>query len=398
MDRPLEGYRIIDLGQIYNGPYCSLLLALLGADVIKVEPLKGEIVRHRDPASLMPYPFIMLNSSKKSVTLNLKHEQGKAMFRQLVERADVVLENYAVGVMDRLGFGYEALKAINPSLVYACSSGYGRGGPYSHYSAMDITVQAVSGVMAITGYPEMPPVKAGPAISDFMSGTHLYAALVTALLRRERTGKGCMVEVSMHDAIYPSLTSNLGSYYQKGHVVPRTANRHGGLAVAPYNVYPTRDGWMAIFCASDAHWPLLCTLMGREDLLADERFANTVGRSQYMEEIDAIVGAWSQQFTRTDLTNRLIEAGVPCGPVLTLDEVADDPHLKERQMIIDLDHPTKGPVKVIGCPLKFYTEDGVLEVEVTPAPDIGQHNDEIYSGLLNYSADDLERFRAEGVI
>ncbi len=398
MDRPLEGYRIIDLGQIYNGPYCSLLLALLGAEVIKVEPLRGEIVRQRDPVSLMPYPYLMLNSSKKSVTLNLKHKQGKAMFRQLVERGDVVMENYAVGVMDRLGFGYEELKAINPSIIYACSSGYGRGGPYSHYSAMDITVQAVSGVMSITGYPEMPPVKAGPAISDFNSGIHLYAALVTALLRRERTGKGCMVEVSMHDAIYPSLTSNLGSYYQKGHVVPRTANRHGGLAVAPYNTYPTSDGWMAIFCASETHWPLLCKVMGHEELLENERLSNTVGRAESMDEIDTLVAAWSQQFTRTQLTAILNEAGVPCGPVMTLDEVADDPHLKQRQMIIDLDHPVKGPVKVIGCPLKFYNEDGPLEVEVLPAPGIGQHNNEVYTTLLDYSATDLDRLRAEGVI
>jgi CoA:oxalate CoA-transferase len=398
MDRPLEGYRIIDLGQIYNGPYCSLLLALLGADVIKVEPLQGEIVRHRDPASLMPYPYLMLNSSKKSVTLNLKHQQGKVIFRQLVEKGDVVLENYAVGVMDRLGFGYDELKRINPRIVYATSSGYGRGGPYSHYSAMDITVQAVSGVMAITGYSDAPPVKAGPAISDFNSGIHLYAALVTALLRRERTGTGCMVEVSMHDAMYPSLTSNLGSYYQKGYVVPRTANRHGGLAIAPYNVYPTNDGWMAIFCATDAHWPLLCKLMGQEELLADNRFANTVGRAQHMEEIDALVSAWSQQFTRNELTAILNAAGVPCGPVLTLDEVADDPHLKQRQMIIDLDHPVKGPIKVIGCPLKFYSEDGALEFDVLPAPGIGQHNDEVYTSLLNYSAADLDRFRAEGVI
>ena len=186
MERPLEGYRIIDLGQIYNGPYCTLLLAFLGAEVIKVEPLQGEIVRHRDPVSLMPYPYLMLNSNKKSVTLNLKHPQGKTMFRQLVEQGDVVLENYTVGVMDRLGFGYDQLKRINPRIIYASSSGYGRGGPYSHYSAMDLTIQAVSGVMAITGFPDMPPVKGGPAFSDFVSGIHLYAAVVTALLRRER--------------------------------------------------------------------------------------------------------------------------------------------------------------------------------------------------------------------
>jgi CoA:oxalate CoA-transferase len=398
MQRPLVGYRIIDLGQIYNGPYCTLLLALLGAEVIKVEPLQGEIVRQRDTASRMPYPYVMLNSNKKSVTLNLKHPQGKALFRQLVEQGDVVLENYAVGVMDRLGFGYEELKSINPRIVYACSSGYGRGGPYSHYAAMDLTVQAVSGVMAITGFADNPPVKAGPAFSDFMSGIHLYAAVVTALLRRERTGKGCMIEVSMHDTMYPPLTSNLGSYYEKGYVVPRTANRHGGLAIAPYNTYPTSDGWMAIFCVTEAHWQLLCRLMGRELLLQDPHVATNADRARHMQEVDAMVGDWSKQFTRTALTTLLTEAGVPCGPVLTLDEVADDPHLKQRQMIVELDHPVKGAVKVIGCPLKFYTEDGLMQIEVLPAPDVGQHNEEVYTTLLGYTQADLEHWRAEGVV
>ncbi|MGQ4808440.1 Acetyl-CoA:oxalate CoA-transferase [Candidatus Entotheonellaceae bacterium PAL068K] len=398
MERPLEGYRIIDLGQIYNGPYCTLLLALLGAEVIKVEPLEGEVVRQRDPASRMPYPYLMLNSNKKSITLNLKHPQGKGIFGQLVEQGDVVVENFTVGVMERLGFGYDVLKAINPRIIYASSSGYGRGGPYSHYSAMDLTVQAVSGVMAITGFPDLPPVKGGPAFADFISGIHLYAARVTALLRRERTGAGGMVEVAMHDAMYPPLTSNLGSYYQKGYGVPRTANRHGGLATWPYNTYPTSDGWMAIFCVTETHWQLLCQVMGQDAGLADPRFATNVDRSEHMEEVDAMVCQWSQQFTRAELTTRLNEASVPCGPVLTLEEVADDPHLKQRQMIVELDHPQKGPIKVMGCPLKFYTEDGALQIEVLPAPGIGQHNDEVYTALLGYTTTDLNRWRAEGVI
>lgn len=398
MQRPLEGYRVIDLGQIYNGPYCSLLMALLGAEVIKVEPLQGEMVRQRDPVSRMPYPYLMLNSSKKSVSLNLKHPQGKALLRELVARGDVVLENYAVGVMERLGFGYDTLKAINPRIIYASSSGYGRGGPYAHYSAMDLTVQAIAGVMALTGYPENPPVKAGPAVSDFIAGIHLYAAIVTALLRRERTGEGCMVEVAMHDAIYPTLTSNLGSYYDKGTVVPRTANRHGGLAIAPYNTYPTSDGWMAIFCVSEAHWPLLCKVMQREDLLQEPRFATNALRSKHMEEVDALVSAWTRQFTREALTALLTAAGMPCGPVLTLDEVADDPNLKHRQMIIELEHPVKGRVKVIGCPLKFFTSDGAMQVEVLPAPGIGQHNEEVYLSLLGHSPAELAQWRTEGVI
>jgi crotonobetainyl-CoA:carnitine CoA-transferase CaiB-like acyl-CoA transferase len=398
MEGPLTGYRIIDLGQIYNGPYCSLLLALLGAEVIKVEPLQGEIVRQRDPVSRMPYPYLMLNSNKKSVTLNLKHPHGKVIFRQLVERGDVVLENYTVGVMERLGFGYAELKKINPRLIYASSSGYGRGGPYSHYSAMDLTVQAVSGVMAITGFPETPPVKAGAAFSDFMSGIHLYAALVTALLRRERTGEGCMVEVAMHDTMYPPLTSNLGSYYDKGFVVPRTANRHGGLAIAPYNTYPTSDGWIAIFCATEEHWLLLCRVMHQEELLTEPRFATNTERARHVEEVDALVSTWSQQFQRAELTAVLNEAGVPCGPVLTLEEVADDPHLKQRQIIVEIDHPMKGRVKVIGCPLKFYTAHGPHQIDVLPAPGIGQHNEEVYTTLLGHSATALAQWRTEGII
>lgn len=398
MERPLAGYRIIDLGQIYNGPYCTLLLALLGAEVIKVEPLQGEIVRQRDRVSRMPYPYLMLNSNKKSVSLNLKHPQGKAIFRRLVTHGDVVLENYAVGVMDRLGFGYAELRQINPRIIYASSSGYGRGGPYSHYSAMDLTVQAVSGVMAITGFPDSPPVKAGPAFSDFTSGIHLYAAVVTALLRRERTGEGCMVEVAMHDTMYPSLTSNLGSYYEKGYVVPRTANRHGGLAIAPYNTYPTSDGWMAIFCVTEAHWHTLCRVMQQDALLTEPRFATNTERARHMEEVDVMVSGWSRQFTRSELTSLLTEAGVPCGPVLALEEVADDAHLKQRQMIVELEHPVKGPVKVIGCPLKFFTENGALQIEVLPAPSVGQHNVEIYTSLLGYSVADLEQWRAEGIV
>jgi len=398
MQQPLAGYRVIDLGQIYNGPYCSLLMAFLGAEVIKVEPLQGETVRHRDPVSLMPHPYIMLNSNKKSVTLNLKHPQGKALLRELVVQGDVVLENFAVGVMERLGFGYEALKAINPKIIYASSSGYGRGGPYAHYSAMDLTVQAVAGVMAITGFPENPPVKAGPAVSDFIAGIHLYAAIVTALLRRERTGEGCMVEVAMHDAIYPSLASNLGAYYDKGTVVPRTANRHGGLAIAPYNTYPTSDGWMAIFCAAESHWPLLCAVMERPELRDDPRFATNTLRARHMAEVDALVGAWTRQFTRAALTDLLTKAGMPCGPVLTLDEVADDPNLKHRQMIVELDHPAKGRVKVVGCPLKFFTTDGALTIDVLPAPSVGQHSEEVYTSLLGHTSAELERWHSEGVI
>ncbi len=397
----LANVKVLDITQGISGPFCTMHMGDTGAEIIKVEPLKGDWSRASGPPFVNneSYLFLTLNRNKKSIGLDLAQKEGQEVLKRLAQSADIFLEDLGRGAADRSGFGYEALKAINPAIIYAASSGYGGGGPYAHYSAMDLTVQAISGVMAITGFPASPPVKAGPGLSDFSAGIHLYAAIVTALLRRERTGEGCMVEVAMHDTVYPTLTSNLGAYYDQGVVLPRTGNRHGGMAIAPYNTYPTSDGWIAIFCASEGHWSLLCQVMGREDLLTEPRFAtNTLRAKQHMEEVDALVGAWTRHYTREALTTMLTKAGVPCGPVLTLDEVADDPNLKHRQIIVELDHPTKGRVKVIGCPLKFFTADGALEVHVTPAPTVGQNTDEVYTSLLGYKQADLDRWRAEGAI
>ncbi|MEO7402415.1 MAG: CoA transferase, partial [Burkholderiales bacterium] len=250
--QPLHGVTVVDLGQIYNGPYATFLMAMAGARVIKIEPQGGEHLRRRGVVGGAALPFAMLNANKIAVTLNLKSSRGKALLIDMVKRADVLLENFAPGAMDRLGLGWEQLRTVNPRLIYGSGTGFGLSGPKRDYPAMDLTVQAMAGVMSVTGFPDRPPVKAGPAICDFITGVHLYGAVLTALYEREKTGVGRLVEVSMQEAIYASLASNLGMWWDsKGAMPARTGNQHGGLAESPYNVYPTKDGYIAIICVGE---------------------------------------------------------------------------------------------------------------------------------------------------
>ena len=291
-NRPLAGITVIDFGQIYQGPYATLLMAKAGADVIKVEPVgTGEPLRVRAAAAKgAGMPFAMLNSNKRAVTLNLKDDRGKDLLKRLVAKADMLLENFTPDVMNKLGVGWEVLKKVNPRLIYASGSGYGLSGPNRDWMAMDLTVQASSGIMSVTGMPDGPPLKCGAAVVDFMSGIHLYAAVMTALYERSVTGQGRLVEVSMLESVFPALASNLGmAYSQDGAVPPRTGNRHGGLSVSPYNVYEARDGHVAINVVKDVHFEGLLRIMGREDLIGNERFVTNKARVAHMEETLSLI-------------------------------------------------------------------------------------------------------------
>ncbi len=282
----LEGVVVIDLSHIYNGPYATFLMAMAGATVIKIEPLGGEHLRIRANLGGASLPFAMLNCNKKAITLNLKSERGRSLLLDMVRKADVLVENFAPGVTDRLGIGATVLQEANPRLIYASSSGYGRSGPYRDYPAMDLTVQAMSGVMSITGFQDREPVKAGPAVCDFFAGTHLFGGIMMALYEREKTGKGKTVEVSMQEAVYASLSSNLGMYHGSGgKLPPRTGNRHGGLAESPYNVYPARDGHIAIICNNNRHFFALLKAMGRDELQDDPRFCDLKSRIKHINEV-----------------------------------------------------------------------------------------------------------------
>jgi CoA:oxalate CoA-transferase len=394
---PLSGITVVDLGQVYQGPYATLLMAKAGAEIIKVEPLAGEPLRHRIAVGRgASFPFAMLNSNKRAVTLNLKSERGRALLVEMAKRADVLLENFAPGVLDRLGVGWNALSAVNPRLIYASGSGFGLSGPDRDSLAMDLTVQAVSGLMSITGFPEGPPVKAGAAFVDFLSGIHLYAGVMTALVERARIGKGRLVEVAMEETVYPTLASNLGFLYNsEGAVPPRTGNRHGGLAIAPYNVYPARDGHVAIICVVESHWQNLLAAMGREDLSDDPRFADNARRVEHLAETDAVVERWTKTLARDEIFAITRRHRIPSAPVRDLREVMNDRHMHERGMLERIHHPELGDIVVPTSPLRFHGAD---RVETTPSPRLGQHNDEVYGGWLGLTAEEIARLRREGVI
>ncbi|AEI81594.1 formyl-coenzyme A transferase Frc (plasmid) [Cupriavidus necator N-1] len=389
-DLPLAGLTVLDLGQIYQGPYCGFLLAMAGADVIKIEPPHGEPVRSRRESLL---PLAMLNSNKRGITLNFKTEQGRSVFRDLVAKADVVLENFMPGVMERLGLGAEALLEINPRLIYASASGYGTSGPNRDHLAMDLTIQAMSGAMHVTGYADRPPVKAGPAISDFLGGIHLYGAIVTALLERERTGRGRTAEIAMQDAMYPTLASNLTLYYEDPKRNPRTGNKHGALAMAPYNSYLAKDGYIAIICVTEGHWPALCEAMGHPELGKHERYATHTSRCEVMSEVDELVTSWTSNLTRAEIMAASQAYRFPCAPVRTLDEVVHDRHMHERGMLSYVDHPELGEVVLPNSPLRFHQSAPLV---LKPNPGLGEHNNAVLSELLGLSAAAIDTLRQQG--
>jgi len=392
---PLAGVTVIDLTQIYNGPYATFMMAQAGAHVIKIEPPGGEHLRRRGVVGGAALPFAMLNSNKRAVTLNLKSAGGRELLIQMVRRADMLVENFAPGTMDRLGLDWEVLSAANPRLVYGSSSGYGLSGPNRDYPAMDLTVQAMSGIMSITGFPDRPPVKAGPAIVDFSAGVHLYGALMTALYEREKTGVGRLVEVSMQEAVYATLSSSLGMMFGDGNAPGRTGNRHSGLAESPYNVYPTRDGFIAIICVGEAHWRSLLGAMGREDLLDDPRFATLKTRVAHMDLVDGIVSAWTTGFDKQPLFDLLIARHVPCAPVRDLGEVVNDAHMLTRGALVRMDHPELGEITVPRSALRFA---GSALTELEPSGALGAENDAVYGDWLGLPANEIEALKAEGVI
>jgi len=388
---PLDGILVIDLTQIYNGPYATYLLALSGATVIKIEPPGGESLRRRGVVGGAALPFAMLNGAKQAITLDLKSDLGKRAFLDLVATADAVVENFSPGTMDRLGLGYDRLKEINPRLIYAASSGYGSTGPYSRYPAMDLTVQAMSGVMETTGFPDRPPVKAGPAICDFFAGIHLHSAIMTALFERERHGVARRVEVSMQDAVYASLSSSLGLWWGKhgnDGVPPRTGNRHAGMAEAPYNVFPARNGWVAIICVGETHWRKLLTVIGREDLAEDPRFADLKRRVEHIDDVDAIVSEWTSTLDKQDIFDRLIQCGVPAAPVRNLDEVVNDPNMHARGALQYQDHPEFGSIVVQQSPIRF---DELPLLPIPPSRKLGADTRTVLQTLTRLSPSDIDR-------
>ena len=393
---PLAGITVIDLSHVYNGPYATLLMAMAGAEVIKVEPLDGEHLRSRGDMGGAAFAFAMLNSNKKPVTLNLKAEKGRELLREMAARADILVENFAPGVTDRLGIGPAELHKINPRLIYGSSSGYGKTGPYRDYPAMDLAMQAMCGIINSTGHPDQPPVKSGAAMCDFSAGIHLYAAIMTALYERERTGRGRVVEVSMQDASYASLASNLGMVHARGADAPaRTGNRHGGLGISPYNLYPATDGHVVINAPGDHHFRSILDVMGRPDLKEDPRFLTRSTRVAHFAAVDELIEGWTRTLPKNEVARRLLAAKVPCAPVRDLMEVMHDENMHARGSLQRIDHPELGPVVLPHSPLVF---EGTERRPIEPSLPLGASNDAVFGKWLGHSEAELAAYKAEGVI
>ncbi len=385
---PLEGVKVLDLGQIYNGPYAGFLLAMAGADVIKVEPIDGEAIRDRSGRGGISFAFGMLNSNKRDIAIDLKTAAGKALLVDLAKEADVLLENFAPGALERLGVGAAVLQAANPRLIYASSTGYGLSGPAKDNLAMDLTIQANSGVMSVNGPGDGPPMKAGVAVADFFGGVHLYCGILTALYEREQTGIGRIVEIAMLEAVYPVLATNLTAMHQGGGVQPqRRGNQHPVGSSAPYGVYETSDGHVAIICVREVHWENLVELMGRADLKDDPRFVDQATRGENGRLVDSVVQAWTCALTKDEVTEILRAHQVPSAAVRELPEVVEDAHMHGRGMLHRMEHPELGSVVLPHSPLRFHGEE---RVELAPSPDLGQHTREVLADWLDYDTRRIE--------
>jgi formyl-CoA transferase len=391
----LSGITVLDLGQAFMGPYCGLLMQRLGADVIKVEPPQGEPYRRPTARKgVEAMQFSLLNAGKRSLCLDLKQSAGRDVFFELAGTADVVIQNFAPGAFDRL-VGIDALLESNPRLIVASGSGYGSSGPYSSMRAMDLTIQAMSGAMATTGFEDSAPVRTGPAVVDFMGGTHLFGGVTAALVQRATTGKGQHVEVALYDAILPSLASNIGGYFDSDGTIPeRTGNRHGGLAVAPYNAYPTSDGWIAILCLGDRHWRDLCGVMERAELADDDRFRSTAGRVAAIDRVDEIVGEWTETRPTDELVRALSDSGVPCAPVLSLEQVLNDAHLRARGMLEHHENAQRD----------WWTFGSPIRLDQSPSPTenvparLGEHSRSILAEKLGLAGGRLDELAQQGAV
>jgi crotonobetainyl-CoA:carnitine CoA-transferase CaiB-like acyl-CoA transferase len=383
---------VLDLGHVFQGPYATFLMAMAGADVIKIEPPRGDMSRRR--ARDGDYPFRALHSCKRAIVLNLKTERGREILLQLSRAADVLVENFAPAVMPRLGLHPAVFHAVNPRLIYASGSGFGRTGPDANRLALDLTIQAMSGLMSTTGEKGGRPLKAGVPIADFTSGAHLYGAIVTALYERERTGRGRVVEVSMLESVFATLLPAAGHAYHS-HVVPqRSGNRHVADSYVPFDMFEAADGWVTIVCATDEHWLNLCNAMGRPDLTADASLRGLHGRVAQIEEVTAMITEWTSSRTRAQICEQCERHHVPAAPLRDVIEVLTDPHLQARGFLTEYLTDT-GTVALPNSPMRY---EGSSLRALTPAPSLGEHTDRVLSELCGLGDAELAALRREGVI
>jgi CoA:oxalate CoA-transferase len=394
MSSSLEGLRVLDLTRVLVGPYTTMILADLGAEVIKLEiPEQGDDARHYPPHINGESAYFMsLNRNKQSMTLNLKSEGGKALLLDLVRKVDVLVENFRPGTMERLGLGYETLKAVNPRLIYAAASGFGQTGPYSQQPAYDGVVQAMGGIMSITGQIDGEPTRVGTSIGDIAAGLFTAIGILAAVIHREKSGQGQLVDVAMLDCQVALLENAIARYTAAGEVPGPIGNRHP--SITPFEPFATLDGQLMVAVGNNALWVKFCDAIGETGLAADPRFTTNTLRTQNYEALRPLIAASMMQKTTAEWVSILQSAGVPNGPINSVDMVITDPQVVAREMVVDVEHPVAGLTKLPGIPIKMNVTPGEIR---QPAPLLGQHTRQILSNLLGYDDETITRLEEEGI-
>lgn len=397
----LENLTVLDLTRVLAGPFSTMMLADMGANVIKIEvPNGGDDTRAYPPfreknlnGERESLYYANLNRNKKGVTLNLKAPEGKEMFRALVKKADIVVENYRPGVMDKLGLGYDDLKEINPRIIYAAVSGFGCYGPYHLRPGYDILAQAMGGMMSITGPKGGEPTRAGSALGDMLGGLHVTIGILAAVNARTITGKGQRVDVSLMDSMIAATENTALKYMESGNIPTRMGNRYA--AVSPYDSFKCKDGVIIIAAGNQKLYEKLCTeVLHRPDMITDPRFIDMPGRLEKQDAIQEVIEEVLADYTMEEATELVLSKGIPAGPILNIKQILEDPHVKAREMFVETEHPTLGKVTVNGCAIKLMdTKPGVR----TPAPSLGRDNKEIFEGMLGLTEDEFNALHEKKV-
>ncbi len=392
---PLEGIKVIDFSQILAGPFCTMLLADMGADVIKIEkPNGGDDTRRYGPPFIEgeSAAFLTLNRNKRSIVLDLKSEQGIGVVRGMLSDAEVMIHNFRPGVVDRMGLGYEQVRQINPAIVYCTVSGFGTTGPYSQRAGFDLVAQGMSGLMSINGFPDAPPAKIGVPMADLNTGMFCAYGVLTAYINRLTTGQGQHVDASLVESGIAYTLYESATYFATGEVAGPLGSAH--RMIAPYQAFATEDGYINIGAANQNNWERMCRAVGREDLLDDERFASNPERMVNIGALTPIMEATFRTRTTSHWVRLLEDAGVPCGPIYDIEQVYADPHVQSRDMAVALEHPKAGSIRNIGVAVKLSDTPGSVR---TPAPLLGQHTDEVLA-QFGYADTDIAALRDSGAL
>jgi formyl-CoA transferase len=395
MSQALSGIRVIDMTHNQAGPACAQMLGFLGAEVIKLEePKGGDVARAQNGDQLF---FLVLNANKQSLTLNLKTEAGKELFRQVIAKSDVLLENFGPGALDRLGLGYKDLKQVNPRLIYATIKGFGTYGPYADFKSFEPVAQAMGGAMSVTGTADGPPTYLWPAIGDSGTGMHMAIGILAALNQRHQSGKGQHVEVSMQDSVVNIMRVSLRDHQRlpKGQSMPRTGNQLGKTVPGTtYACAPKGPNDFVFIFAQPQMFPAVLQVIGRPELAEDPRFKTPQARWDNRAAFDAILGDWTGARSKHEVMKLMGDAGVPCGATLDTGEVLADPHLRAREMILDLEYPARGSFQTVGCPVKLSDSPAAI----TRPPELGEHTEALLARLCGITPVDAKRLRQDGVV